>query len=417
MSDKITCLFLHGSVPVMAGGLLALADYLHRHGFPSRVVHLGIEKSLDKRFSLEKILLKEGAGLAAISSQWCAQFDEAIKLSRRIKDVNPDMKVVLGGLTASVFYREIMEKAGSVDFLIRGDAEKPLLALAQELQDGRKNFSRIPNLSWRNEGGIVHNEQSFVADAEDMNGLNFTNFSLMDNFPAYAGLSYRFRSLSKIVFNHWRSLHLCVGRGCPVNCSYCGGSSLSQKMVYNRESVVFRSQKKVFADIINAGALGIDCFYICFDPAIDKRYYLELFSLIREKGIKISMIFSCWSLPTIEFIDAFHQTFGEGRYSKLIISPETLSEETRRLNKGFFYSNHDFFEAIEYLKKKKIFCDIFLTQGLPAKEKEHPWSLFFSGLIIKRRIGALGKVYICRFSPDPASPYRVHPERYSFADI
>ena len=60
-TQKIDCLFIHVphdipdtriAVTFMAMGVFALADYLHRNGFSSKIVHLGVEKIADNVIKL-----------------------------------------------------------------------------------------------------------------------------------------------------------------------------------------------------------------------------------------------------------------------------------------------------------------------------------------------------------------------------
>ena len=103
---------------------------------------------------------------------------------------------VLGGLTASGFSREILEHFPEIDFIIRGDAEKPLLELVQHLLSAgsrsaaQSGLSAIPNLSYRDENGIVENAQIYTATPDDLDALNFVDIDFMDHYQEYSVNEY-----------------------------------------------------------------------------------------------------------------------------------------------------------------------------------------------------------------------------------
>jgi radical SAM superfamily enzyme YgiQ (UPF0313 family) len=87
---------------------------------------------------------------------WYEHCYGAVETAKFCKQVLPDAWIVMGGLSATGFAREILENFPSVDFIIRGDAEIPLLALARLLlQSGQAvdpaALAGIPNLSYRQE--------------------------------------------------------------------------------------------------------------------------------------------------------------------------------------------------------------------------------------------------------------------------
>jgi radical SAM superfamily enzyme YgiQ (UPF0313 family) len=331
----------------------------------------------------------------------------------KIKSARPGIKTILGGLTASFFSGEIMRRSKNVDFIIRGDAEVPLLGLMKEMSKRRPDFFSVPNLTWRNNGKIIHNEHRYVAGEADMDELDFSNFSLMKNFPLYSKTPVTLPRYSKDALNKYSTFYLCVGRGCPVNCVFCGGSRLSQRIINKRDKFVFRARENVLETIRDAVRAGTDLLYISFDPSPDRRYYMELFKSMRKEKIETSLAFECWSLPTHEFIDEFKKTFGKGIYSKIVLSPECASERLRKLNKGFFYTNSGLLDALQYLKEKRIFAEIYFSYPLPYEtaEEVHSTGAFIE--LIKKKIGGHCAILAQDFGFDPASPIYTDPAKYN----
>jgi len=422
--EKLDCLFIHASADInyegsctmgMAMGVFALADSLKRRGYSVRIIHTGIEKVLDNNFSLIEYLKFREVRLIAISLHWYFQSANSMKLVEQIKSSYPHVKIVLGGFTASFFAQEIMRNFKHVDFVIQGDGEIPIVKLAENVFSSKPDFSSVPNLAWRDNHKVIRNEHSYVANEKQISKLNFSNFNLMNNFATYAKVSPELSEYSKEALCRFSTFFLFVGRGCPVNCSFCGGSRISQKIINGRDKVIFRSSGEVLKTIQDAAAAGIDCLYVCFDPDPQKKYYIELFSLLRKSKISISMVFECWSLPSRKFIAAFQKTFGKGQYSKLVLSPDTGSERLRRLNKGFFYTNKELVDTLIYLKGRNIRFDIYFGYPMPYENARDAELTYKFIKLLKQKTAGCGEVVIRNFGFDPASPMFLAPKKYNVA--
>jgi radical SAM superfamily enzyme YgiQ (UPF0313 family) len=74
----------------------------------------------------------------------------AISAALACKQVLRRARVVLGGISASLFAAETLRSFPEVDFVIRGDAEEPLLSLARHVcSSASVPLSSNPNLTYR----------------------------------------------------------------------------------------------------------------------------------------------------------------------------------------------------------------------------------------------------------------------------
>jgi radical SAM superfamily enzyme YgiQ (UPF0313 family) len=161
-----------------------------------------------------------------------------------------------------------------------------------------------------------------------------------------------------------------VGRGCPVQCTWCGGGHLAQKSITGRREVSFRGIEEVIQTIKEALSYGYETFHLCFDPYPQKpEYYLRLFSRIREEKIKMDCFFESFGLPTVDFIRSFKETF-PGPKSLIALSPDVGSVRTRRIHKGYAYSNQALMECLDEMEQHQVYCDLFFTFGVPFEKKE-----------------------------------------------
>ena len=145
-------------------------------------------------------LLHSTGGLAVI---W--HFNES---ARRIKEVLPKTKTVMGGLWYSALFTESMEEYPQIDFILIGEGELTLTDLLKALLEGKNDFAKIPGLVSRSlDGKIVAGPHRGLIP--DLNALPMPAYDL---FPMdkYVGHTY------------WKPFaELLASRGCPGGCYFC----------------------------------------------------------------------------------------------------------------------------------------------------------------------------------------------------
>lgn len=152
----------------------------------------------------EEIILKirrYNPDLIAISSLFSPYHREVLTLANTCKR-KLAIPIVVGGAHASAC-PDLMLKDKSIDFVIRGEGEKPLVALIEQIR-GEKKWSVVPNLVYRKEEQIIYNalEKNFLL--KDLPPPDSTDFP-----PSIYQL--RGKPLAFILSS----------RGCPWNCSFC----------------------------------------------------------------------------------------------------------------------------------------------------------------------------------------------------
>ena len=383
-------------------GIFSIADFISNRGISTKILHMGIEQELNAKFDVAGFIKENNISIICLDLHWHHSAHVTLKEAERIKGMNPDCKIVLGGNTSSFFSKEILQEYSFIDYIVRGDGEIPLFELVKQLK-GNSDLSKVPNLSWREGCQIIQNNQTFVADQNLMNNLSFTNFSLLQNYERY--LNY---FLDEIIHNK-RVIYFNCGRGCPVNCSFCAGSNISQKIINNRIRPELMSYWAVIRELKNMEKFGINCWYTCFDPYPHSDYYATLFKKIRDNDIKLNLYFECWSLPSKEFIDEFSGTFLED--STLIISPETGSNKVRNKNKGYFYSNKQLLSILNYIEEKGVNCILSFAAGLPFETKEDIFRTFVLIHHIKRNYKKIEFTF-SSIALEPASPIYLKPSLF-----
>jgi radical SAM superfamily enzyme YgiQ (UPF0313 family) len=402
-------------------GIFALADNLDEHGYASQIVHLGIEWIEDHGFDLVEYVKKTRPDIVALSLHWHYQAYDVIKVAEAIKASYPDIFICVGGFTASYYHREILEEFPSVDAVIRGDAEEPLLKLVERVTKNESDLQQVPNLTWRSDGRIVENEGFYCATEADLNALRFTNLALLKNHETYVNyFGHPFmwkKSFSKEANFHKLSIGsktfpLAIGRGCPMTCTWCSGSALSQRSITRRTKPIYRSIDKILESINEALSYGYETMYVVFDPYPDNQeFFIELFAKIRENNIQCEMVFECHGLPTKPFMDAFHATFPHEE-SFLCISPETGSERLRKIHKHSFYSNEELLDCLRYLQELGVNSEVFFTYGIPGETSNELQETIRLKRFIKKNFKNVRCIRVLSIEMEPGAPWHMDPQKY-----
>ncbi|RLI33729.1 hypothetical protein DRO66_09780 [Candidatus Bathyarchaeota archaeon] len=345
-----------------------------------------------------------------IDLHWYVHSYDVIKIAEIVKQ-SSNALVVLGGFTASFFAEEILTRFDSIDAVIRGDAEIPLLELVKYKckNHSSESFEKIPNLMYRQENALKQSTRRYIADESDLNQLNFSNFSLLENFDKYMQLSL---SVELGHSNLNRLAYPCLGRGCSMNCVYCGGGKDAQQLLTGLDAPIFLSKEKVIEQLVTFEEMKISSIYIGFDPDPEKRdYHKELFAMIRKEKIDLGCQFESWDISGKDFLKDFRRTFNP-LYSSIIHSIQSGSEKVRNLNTGYSYSNEELFRWLSNAKEELIPIELAFSSGLSGETENHFDDTIKVAKKIVEQYPMVLDMYCIPSSLEPCSPQFLNPEKY-----
>jgi radical SAM superfamily enzyme YgiQ (UPF0313 family) len=411
-------------------GVAALVNVLRQDGI--RVVGLNypLEKAVARGFDLRQWLgRRPSTRVVLIDLHWYEHSYGAISAARVCKEVLPQAWTVLGGLTASGFAAEILERHPEVDYVIRGDAEQPLLELVRRLLRAPAPRARaglaagpellaVPNLSYRSaEGTVVENERSYCATTEDMDRLNFVDVDFLEHHQRYDTHEYVVTDLpaarQALETNRpFRGRWLCTARGCKYNCSYCGGCKSAHETLAGRKGIVVRSPAKVHEDLERLDEQGVHqaCFsYDIFE--LGEAYWRDLLGTLAQRGPRMGLYNELFQLPTPEFVHLY-ALCADMEHSRLAVSPLSGSEEVRRRN-GKYFSNQELFELLTTLNMYNVPLLVYFSLNLPGEDE----STMQESVELAQRIhgfypSSLLRILTSCHTIDPLAPMNVDPEHY-----
>lgn len=182
--------------------LLELGSYLLSKGIKVKIIDCAVRddySELVKEASKEVILVGFGVMTTQINS--------ALDLTRIIKEVNPSVKFVWGGVHPTLFPEQTI-KHEYVDFVIRGEGEDPLYNLVRCFKE-EKPSDDIKGLVFKDGNKIIKNP---LPPLMDVNQLPSPEWNLIDK-----EMLDKYRSNANASF----FLQISTSRGCPHRCTFC----------------------------------------------------------------------------------------------------------------------------------------------------------------------------------------------------
>jgi B12-binding domain/radical SAM domain protein len=335
-------------------GMLSIAEYLTRFGYKVRVDNIGERMFTDQDFDVESYIGQLSARVYSIGLHWCVHSQGAMEIARLCKQLHPEAMVVLGGLTATVFHEEVIQKYDFIDAVIRGEAEKPYLQLMRSLGP-KQDLSGVPNLTYRDADGQVEIVPLMQPD-EDLDEYEFTRLDLLEPRGAI---------FTPGMLPSWV---VPLARGCSHNCVSCGGSAYSYRTHLGRQRPAFRSPGKIIKDLRKLSKQGVQLVFLFQDPRMGgKEYVRSLMKALQKEKIQLRQL-------TMELFGPADEDFIQELAKinvpiMLTISPESGVDAVRGAH-GRKYTNQGLFKTIELCKQYGIALGSFSMIALGSDTPE-----------------------------------------------
>ena len=175
--------------------------------------------------------------------------------------------VVVGGNHASYIGRETLEKCQGIDAVVRFEGEIPFKKLCEKLSAGDRDFSDVPNLTYRAGNKILENSQNILLDSIETLPIikrGYFPSSKHDSLQTHADVI--------------------SARGCPFHCTFCDCNHYWQKTHRTRgvESVI-TELKQLLIDNPNIESVRFRDESI----TLKKSYCMALCEALIENNIKL----------------------------------------------------------------------------------------------------------------------------------
>jgi len=213
---------------------------------------------------------------------FCTTVERCHTIAKRAKKIRPGVRVVLGGVQATLFPEESLREE-AVDFVVRGEGEEVFSRLLKALPRGDSGLENIPGLARKKNGAIIANSAADLVEHLDDIPVPALELFPMDKYHSASQLRGR------------RTVHILTSRGCPFRCINCCTPRLFGKSYrYNSSERVIREIKRL------QGTFGVDGIQFYDDVfTINRKRTMELLDAMIEAELNIS--WTC--LTRVDLID------------------------------------------------------------------------------------------------------------------
>ncbi len=246
--------FEEEDISAVPTGLYYIAALLLHEGYDVEI--LNFYRSGHSLQKIREILAQKNADIVGISifnaNRW-----GGVETARIVKEVNPEAKIVFGGVGATFLREHLLRNFPEIDYVVLGEGEYSFLELVRMLERGAGGDpAAIRGIAFRNGSRIVR-----TAPADPVEDL--------DKLPNPA-----------VYFTY---NHLSLTRGCPGNCTYCGSPRFWGHKVRFHSVSYFVDQLELLY------RKGVSFFYISDDIfTMKKDVAIAVCKEILNRGLSIS---------------------------------------------------------------------------------------------------------------------------------
>ena len=258
-----------------------------------------------------------------------------IEIARIAKKIDPDVKIVFGGIGASFLWRHFLTHFPEVDYVVIGEGEYSFLSLVQSLD--KKEFNKIENLK-----GIAYRK-----DGQPIKTPLAKFIRNLDEFPNPA--------------RYFEYQHLSLTRGCPADCTFCGSPQ------FWGHRVRFHSVDYFLDELECLYQKGITFFYVSDDTfTVNKKRVIEICKKILKKKLKITWV----AISRVDYVnEEILYWMRKAGCIQISYGVESGSEKIRRfLNKVI--SRQQIIEAFSATTRYGILARAYFIYGSPDETWE-----------------------------------------------
>ncbi len=326
--------------------LLSLSTYLEQAGYEAEILD-------GTHISHEDMLGKIDGEIVGINFN-IFSVKEMEKVAGKAK--GNGALVVLGGHAATHLSRQLLTKNKNIDLVVRYDGEEALRQIAERVSTKRRDFSRIPNVSYRSKDQIVE---------EPVQLLDLTSLPIPNRRSRGINLEDYISNFSKIPLigefaKGRRPSNVQSIRGCNHACSFCGriykgGRMRHPEQVYEEDKMLVETS-------------GVNYIYETADSFfMNKPWLKEVVEVYRKRG---RLPVNYWALCHIQDID--WETIEAMKFfnvDMVNVGIESGNEEVRREN-GKCFSDDEIFRATSLLGQAGIKLQDNYLLGLIGESQE-----------------------------------------------
>jgi len=361
ISDGIPSKPIFDMYPV---GFFSLASYLEKRGVKTGIYNIAARMVNEPSLDVPRLLKQIRAEIYGLDLHWLVHAHGTLELARMLKEIH-EAPIVVGGLSATYYWKELLSKYSFIDVVVLGDTTEPVFyELVQALEKGDRNRLReIPNIAYRDGDKIRYTGIKYVPlELDDLK----PDYGMVLKVMVRSGLH---NSLPWSTFLKHPITAVITYKGCACNCLGCGGSNFAYKILFHRKGFGVKSPKILFEEYKEiTERLKAPIFFVNDLQFLGRKFLEDFTQLIKQDKADVELFFEFFNPPSRDILELYRQ-MGDRVYLQL--SPESHDEKVRETY-GRLYSNaslKSFVKSATELGFTRL--DLYFMVGLPLQTPEN----------------------------------------------
>jgi len=295
----------------------------------------------------------------------------AMQTARALHQHFPQLKIIYGGVYPTYAAETILRENPAIDVIVRGEGEATIVALAEALANGQRDFSQIAGITWRvGEQICVNPPRPPIANLD----VYRPGWELV-NWNAYQ------------LFGFGRSAGLQFSRGCPLTCTYCGQWSFWRRWRHRSPENFVNELESLARDY------GVRIVWLADENfAADREAARHVLELIVERGLQLSLNLNMTAADVVRDADLM-PLYKRAGVDNIIMGIEALDDATVanvRKNNPLAVS----MQAVQILRANHIvsLVNVNVIYGLADETPLSLWRTFWQ--LLKLDPDILNAVYV-----------------------
>ena len=396
-SDSVNVTSIYKMYPL---GFFSIAQHLRERGKKVEIINLAALMLLHPSLNIDALLARLRAPVFGIDLHWMCHCHGSIEIATRLKAIHPDCTVIFGGISAT-YYAQELARYPSVDVAVKGyDTLAPVDMLVGEVMRGSRDFSKIPNLVYKDAKG-------------ELRATDFSYKPMLNYNDAPTDWSWYAKVRGTVKTS--RAIMTLPNTGCAYDCPWCGGSRYAYRNIMGvQRTLVTKNPQHIYEELRSLGeAAKTTSIYAlqCYSETTARMH--QFLDAIREFGYR-SVFFEQFYLTK----PATLRKMAESTQAYIMLSPESHDPVISRLAGRGTYTMREMEEWIPAALNTGVRgIMVWFFIGMPRQSKDSVReTVAYCEKLLEKYHGDQVLPLLCPMVPflDPGSRFFEEPEKHGY---